>query len=238
MAEGRLVVERLLSSSYATRSVMVTQAAGTAIAASLERHPDLPVYEVSQDVMNGVTGVNMHRGCLAVGVRPEPAHADTLRADAGVLIALEGVGNADNVGSIFRNAAAFGVRGVLLDDRSADPLYRKALRTSMGASLQVPFVMTSSWLDTLSAWRRDGATLVALTPSPDAPALAGALSVPLGRSLVLVAGHEGSGLSAAALAASGIRARIPMEASVDSLNVATALAIALYELRRVPRTAR
>ena len=154
-------------------------------------------------------------------------------AGAQRLLALEAIGNPDNVGGLFRVAAAFDAGGVLLDPRSGDPLYRKAIRTSMGATLHVPFTTSRVWLEDLRWLQRSGAMLVALTPDPAAPALKTfAASVPAEQALVLMLGAEEPGLSAAALAAADARVRIPISPDVDSLNVVVAAGIALATLQR------
>jgi tRNA G18 (ribose-2'-O)-methylase SpoU len=231
IAEGRLVVARLLDSDrFATRSVMVTEAARAALAARLDRPDEVPVYVVPQAVMNGVSGANIHRGCLALGERGPLASLSSLAATAHRVLVLERVANADNVGGLFRNAAAFGVDAVLIDQATTDPLYRKAIRTSVGASLQVPFTRTDSMSAALDALIASGLTLLGLTPNPGAPPIAAvAPSVRTSR-LAIVVGHEGDGLAADTLARCGLRARIPLSPAVDSLNVATAAAIALYAL--------
>lgn len=233
VAEGRLVVRRLLESGrFPVRSLMLTPPAADALSDVLAAHTSIPVYAVSQAVMNRVTGFNMHRGCLAIGERGPGIQPGQLAATAQRLVALEGIGNADNIGGIFRNALAFGVDGVLLDETSVDPLYRKALRTSMGASLQVPFARAADWPGMLHSCREAGLVRIALTPRPDAE-LIGRLTPALrGHRAMLVLGNEGHGLSQAAIEACDLRARIPMTAGVDSLNVATAAAIAMYELAR------
>jgi tRNA G18 (ribose-2'-O)-methylase SpoU len=227
VAEGRLVVRRLLDASpYRTRSVLLTPAAHERLADLVDRHPDVPVYVVAPDAMNAIAGFNIHRGCLAVGERPAPRpHRELLGAGSPVVV-LEGVSNADNVGGIFRSAAAFGAAAVLLGPGCADPLYRKAIRTSMGAALTVPFAAMPNWPDDLREVRAAGFTLVALTPAADAVPLH---MMPHGVRLALIAGHEGEGLTSAALAAADVRARISIAAGVDSLNVAAAATIALYE---------
>jgi tRNA G18 (ribose-2'-O)-methylase SpoU len=147
-------------------------------------------------------------------------------------VAIERVGDADNVGSIFRNATALGVDGVLLGPACADPLYRKAIRTSMGTALRLPFAVPDPWPDALRESGAAGWAVVAMTPAVDADPLATVAAAVAGRPLILVLGHEGEGLSDGALEAAGYRARIPMAAGVDSVNVATAAAIALYEVSR------
>jgi len=244
VAEGRLVVRRLLTSRFVTRSVMVTPAALDGVGREIEARPWLPVFVVPQAVMNAVAGFHIHRGCLAIGERPAPARWQDVAAgvargcgssdppSARVLVALEHVGNADNVGATFRAAAAFGAGGVLLDDGCADPLYRKAIRTSMGAALQVPFAHDVPWTEALAGLRREGWAVVGLTPDAGAEPAREVVAHARGAGVVLVLGHEGDGISATTAAACSHLARIPMTAGVDSLNVAMAAGIALYEWRQ------
>jgi tRNA G18 (ribose-2'-O)-methylase SpoU len=233
IAEGRLVVRRLLSESrFATRSILVTSTAMHALDDVLQSLADVPVYVVPQNVMNSVTGFNIHRGCLAAGERPAPAAWRDLTAGARRLVILEHVGDADNVGAIFRSAAAFDIDGVLIGPACADPLYRKAVRTSMGAVLTLPFANAEPWPAVLTALADDDWTVAALTPSPDATALGDFVTSRRADRIALVVGHEGTGLSGEAIRASTCRVRIPVRAVVDSLNVAAATAIALYEVNR------
>jgi tRNA G18 (ribose-2'-O)-methylase SpoU len=236
VAEGRLVVRRLLSSTrFRARSLLLTDAAWRAIEQDLAHAGDLPVYVVSQAVMDTVAGFGVHRGCLAIGERPSPVDWLDLARDARQLVVLEHVTDADNVGAIFRNSAAFGVDAVLLGPATTDPLYRKAIRTSMAASLAVPFAAAEPWPDALHALREMNVAVIGLAPSAPVTLedLAGAIR---GRPAAIVAGHEGDGLSGAALDACEFTARIPMSTGVDSLNVATAVAIGLYELTRARRS--
>lgn len=229
VAEGRLVVTRLLAErTLVTRSVMVTETARASLSDVLAPRPEVPVYVVPQGLMDEIAGFNVHRGCLAIGERPRPARWQDFTS--GPLVVLERVANADNVGSVFRNAAAFSAGGVLLDPASTDPLYRKAIRTSMGAALIVPFARAQPWPGVLHELRAQGFTLVAMTPSVHAPTLRQCAAAVAGRRTALVLGHEGDGLSQAALDACDRQARIPMAPGVDSLNVASASAVALYEL--------
>jgi len=238
VAEGRLVVRRLLSSRFTTRSVLVTAAVLDGVKADLDAHPCVPVFVVPQSLMNAVAGFNIHRGCLAIGQRPAPASWEHLVGSRRSsdrpqsLVALERVGNADNVGATFRAAAAFGAVGVLLDPSCADPLYRKAIRTSMGAALEVPFATDVPLIDALAHLRGEGWSTVALTPDASAPPARDVFARVAGDRAVLVLGHEGDGLTTAAAAACTHMARIPMTTDVDSLNVAMAAGIALYEWRQ------
>jgi tRNA G18 (ribose-2'-O)-methylase SpoU len=232
VAEGRLVVRRLLAASLVTRSVMVTRPALEPLRDLLGPEPEVAVYLVPQGVMDEVTGFNVHRGCLALGVRPPRHDWRALAAAARLVVVLERVGDADNVGSIFRSAHAFGADAVLLGPACADPLYRKAIRTSMGAALTVPFADVTPWPDALRELAGSGWKIVGLTPTSEETLGERAPGSPgdPGPRTAIVLGHEGEGLTSAAMDACTARARIPINPAVDSLNVATAAAIALYEL--------
>ena len=232
VAEGRLVVRRLITeSTFVTRSVMLTDAAREAMADLIALRPDVPAYVVPQAVMDRVAGFHIHRGCLAIGEYPRQRPWQEIVAEARMILALERIANPDNVGGIFRCAAAFAVDAVLLDADTTDPLYRKAIRTSMGAALVVPFARTERWPAALGELRARGFAVVAMTPAPSAPALDVTATAIADRPVALVLGHEGDGLSGPALAACEFHARIPVTSNVDSLNVAAAAAIALYDLR-------
>jgi tRNA G18 (ribose-2'-O)-methylase SpoU len=230
VAEGRLVVQRLIGSGrYPVHSVLVTPPAFDALESCLAPLT-ADVYVCPQQLVNGITGFNFHRGCLALAQRPGPASVDVLTG-AARLLGLEGVGNPDNVGGLFRAAAAFGAGGVVLDRASGDPLYRKAIRTSMGATLQIPFAAVDAWPASIPVFRRAGWTIVALTPTEPSLALGDlAGAIPPGTRPLLLAGAEGPGLSAGTLAAADLRVRIPIAPGVDSLNVVVAAGVALHAL--------
>jgi tRNA G18 (ribose-2'-O)-methylase SpoU len=230
VAEGRLVVERLLEQTrFVPRSVLVTPAASEALHDRLAAAP-CDAYVCDQQIVNGITGFNFHRGCLALAERPIPHAVETL-LERRLLVGLEGVGNPDNVGGLFRTASAFGVDGIVLDGASGDPLYRKAVRTSMGAALRVPYARIADWPAAAQTLRRAHFTIVALTPSPGAiPIATFAGNRAADARLVLLAGSEGSGLGNATLDAADVRVRIPIAANVDSLNVVVAAGVALAHL--------
>ena len=229
VAEGRLVVERLMDAKrFAIESILLTPAARHALAMRFEA-VDAEVLVCSPETMKQVTGFNFHRGCLALARRPPIATIDSWLEREGVLLGLEAVGNPDNVGGLFRTAAAFGVSGIFVSPSTADPLYRKALRTSMGAVLQLPWSIAEPWPGALAMFRSHGWRVAALTPHGDA--------IPIERfaarrhsRVVLLVGAEGAGLTDAALAAADDRVTIPMAATVDSLNVTVAAGIALHAL--------
>jgi tRNA G18 (ribose-2'-O)-methylase SpoU len=183
--------------------------------------------------MNQLAGFNFHRGCLALGERPAAIDPVSRFQTARCLLGLEGVGNPDNVGGVFRVAAAFSVDAILLDRTSGDPLYRKAIRTSMGAAFKLPFAQTEAWIDTLAAIRTSESDVVALTPDLSATSLADYLDDRSpDRRIMLMLGAEGAGLSRPAIAAATHCVRIPIADEVDSLNVVVAAGIALAAVRR------
>jgi tRNA G18 (ribose-2'-O)-methylase SpoU len=230
VAEGRLIVRRVLGDPrYRVHSVLVNDAARRQLADALE---GAPVIVASAEELAGVTGFHVHRGCLALVHRPEPMAPDELIARGGPLLVLDGVANADNVGGAFRNAAAFGASGVLLGPACCDPLYRKAIRTSMGAALRVPFAKADVWPGVMSAIKTRGFTVAALTPRERAEPIDRFAARVRGQAVAVVAGAEGEGISQEAEAFADARVRIPMAEGVDSLNVAIAVGIALYELSR------
>ena len=241
VAEGRLAVERLLASRFRVRSLLVIDTALDGLAPALaaggdERRPDVYVADSAQ--LRLVTGFRFHRGCLALGERPraETQDAELPRAAPGrPLVALEGVSDPDNVGSIFRNAAAFGAAGVVLSPTCADPLYRKAIRTSMGTTLQLPFRVAGEWPAVLARVRDGGARVIALTPLEPATEIEAFVRRVRGAAtgLALLFGNEGDGVSRTALDLCDERVRIDIEPAVDSLNVAHAAAIALQRIRAV-----
>jgi tRNA G18 (ribose-2'-O)-methylase SpoU len=227
VAEGRLVVERLIASRrFRLHSVLVTQAA----LQSLESGAGLeaPIFVAEREVISRVAGFDFHRGCLALAERPPETPSPELDAGRRIL-ALEGVADPSNVGGLFRVAAAFGVDGVLLDPATADPFYRKAVRTSMGAVLHLPFARLAPWPQSIADYKARGFRVLALTPRADAPHLADVPRSQAGPVIVLV-GAEGPGLSGAAMELADILVRIPTSAAVDSLNVSVAAGIVLAHL--------
>jgi tRNA G18 (ribose-2'-O)-methylase SpoU len=235
-AEGRLVVRRVLEDSgHRVESILVNDAALNDLEQAVASLTvEVPVFVCAADVLASVAGYDVHRGCLALVHRPPPTAVDTIVSGASLLVVLEAVTNADNVGSVFRNAAAFGAGGVLLSPTCCDPLYRKAIRTSMAATLRVPSARMggndAEWLASLAALGAEGFTLVALCAQPPALDIAEFASYRAGKRLALLVGSEGPGLTPAALALAHQRVRIPMRAEVDSLNLSVAVGIALHRL--------
>ena len=232
LAEGRLLVRRLLETRrFPVQSLLLTPPALDDLRDLLADDDATPVHVASAETIRVIVGFKFHRGCLALGVRGESVAPEALMQPAGprTLLALEGVADPDNVGAVFRNAAAFGAAGVLLSSHCADPLYRKAIRVSMGATLSLPFAQVPDWAATLAALRHAGYRLVALCPGAEAEDIVEvAARAPRRPRLALLLGAEGAGLSDATRAAADVEVRIPMAAGVDSLNVAAACGIALH----------
>jgi tRNA G18 (ribose-2'-O)-methylase SpoU len=228
VAEGRLVVARLLTAALEIESILVTPPAARVMA--FPPAADYPVYVASQEILEQISGIDFHRGCLAIAKRPVDPPLDSFAASRR-LVVLEGVGNPDNIGGIFRSAAAFGADGVLLDETAGDPLYRKAIRTSMGAVLRLPFARARPWPGHLRQLRKSGVLVVALSPAARLTLEAFASTLSQESRLAILAGAEGPGLSDAAIAEADITVRIPIDPRSDSLNVVVAVSIVLERLR-------
>jgi tRNA G18 (ribose-2'-O)-methylase SpoU len=230
VAEGAVVLNVLASPESRCHAVsaLIAEQRIESLRPMLERL-QAPVYAAGQGVLDAVAGFPIHRGILALGEKPaEPELADLLAAapkDALVVVAC-GVGNHDNMGGLFRNAAAFGAHGVLLDAHCCDPLYRKAIRVSVGAALRTPFVTGLEPVAMLDALEAAGFSLLALSPSGGERLS----EVRPGGRAALILGAEGPGLAPAVMARCRTVA-IPMAGGFDSLNVAATSAVALHQMR-------
>ena len=235
--EGWEAVGRLLSSGWDVRSILVT-------ADKVERLLDqlvdqlgdpgdgvgsFPRYVVSRQVATQVVGFDFHRGVIASAGRPEPRGWRAVATAASRLAVLEGINDYENLGAIFRSAAALGIDGLLLGPSVPDPLYRRSVRVSMGAVLMVPFARVETWPEDLEALRTIGFTLIGLTPDPSAALLESVGHPPR---IALLLGSEATGLSESALAATDLKIRIGQSDTLDSLNVGHAAAIAFHHFRR------
>lgn len=238
IAEGRLVVERLLSPAcrFRVRSLLLQEERFESMRETIEtraaRSGPFEVMVATKKMMEEVVGFRFHQGCLGAGVIEEDPGTEWLlsRIGAGPLVVLEGLVDLDNVGSVFRNAAALGAAGVVLSPDCAPPLYRKSIRTSMGHALLLPFARAREWPREFEVLRAAGFEVLALTPSEDARDLRATVGgMARGKRAALLLGAEGGGLTREAMVAADARVRIPMAAGVDSVNVATAAAIAMYE---------
>lgn len=234
IAEGAPVLQRLLASPYPLRAILGVAARIEALAEDLVA-VQAPVYLASAEVMAKSVGFHLNRGVLASADRAPSRPVEALLEGARTIAVLEGVNDHENLGSIFRNAAALGVDAVLLGPGCADPLYRRAVRVSMGHVLAVPFTEVvdsaryAGWPGAITGLRAAGFCVIALTPRPGSRSLRDVDPARYARTAVLV-GAEGPGLSEGALRAADLRVGIPMRSGVDSLNVATAAAIAFAHL--------
>jgi tRNA G18 (ribose-2'-O)-methylase SpoU len=240
VVEGLFAIEALLDSPYPVRSVLAAERRAERVRALVGERA--PVLVRGDDEVAAVAGFDFHRGVLASADRlPLPDVAEVV-AGARTVAVVEGLGDHENLGALFRNAAALDVGAVLLDPTTADPLYRRSVRVSLGHVLRVPWTRLAAWPDGLDELRSHGFEVVALTPAPDAEPIdrigglgglgegdGGDGGTPARRALLL--GAEGPGLTAAALASADRRMRIPLVDGVDSLNVATAAAIAFHVVR-------
>ena len=239
IAESREVVRKLLGGGrFRTRSVLLTPPGLEGMRDVMEAaDPAVRILLTRQDIVRAVVGYNFHQGCVAIGERgTEPSRHELLDPPGRRLVlALEDITNPDNIGGIFRNALAFGADGVLLSPTCADPLYRKAIRVSIGGSLSVPFARLGDWHGDLRRLREAGYAVIALTPRGAVVDIAElGTTRPVPERVALLLGAEGAGLTASARGAADLEARIPMAPGVDSLNVATACGIALHRLRGSP----
>jgi tRNA G18 (ribose-2'-O)-methylase SpoU len=230
VAEGRVVIEKVVASAgFRLDSVLVAAHRLESLADVLGRlDAETPVFAAPQAVVDAIAGFALHRGLLAIGRRADAPSAEALlgglpaRAD---ILVLSGIANHDNMGGIFRNAAAFGVGAVILDSDCCDPLYRKAIRVSVGATLLVPFAQVDRGTDVLDLLDRHGFTTVALSPRGERELQHMAVA---DRNAVLL-GAEGPGLSPE-LMGRARTVRLSMAGGFDSLNVATTSGIVLHHL--------
>jgi tRNA G18 (ribose-2'-O)-methylase SpoU len=232
IAESEKVIRRALAAGHRPRSYLMAERWLTDLADLVERAEvdGIPVFVGEHDVLERLTGFHLHRGALAAMHRPQlPSLPDVLQGARRVLV-LEDVVDHTNVGAVFRSAAALGVDAVLVTPRCADPLYRRAIRVSMGTVFQVPWTRIEPWPGGVDDLRALGFTTAALALDEDAVALEALAADPPER-LALVLGTEGDGLSRRTVAAVDLTVRIPMAGEVDSLNVAAAGAVAAWALR-------
>jgi tRNA G18 (ribose-2'-O)-methylase SpoU len=238
IAEGVLVVQRMLASRFTPHAMLGTdrrlaELRDDLAGASAGRRARAPFYRASAEVMARVVGFHLNRGVLAAARRvPERTVAQVVDGARTVAV-LEGVNDHENLGSIFRNAAGLGVDAVVFGSGCADPLYRRAVRVSMGHALLVPYARATEWPADLAMLKERGFWLLAMTPHREAPALPEAMAAVRDEPIAVLVGAEGPGLTTAVLRLSDMRVRIPMSQGTDSLNVATAAALAFYERIRV-----
>ncbi len=232
IAEGVLVAQRMIASRFTPHAFLGVSrrldelADDVRVVGPENTDPAVPFYRATAEVMAEVVGFHLNRGVLGVARRPPVLQVDEVLAGARTVAILEGVNDHENIGSIFRNAAGLGVDAVLFGSGCADPLYRRSVRVSMGHALLVPSAQFDQWPAGLDDVHRHGFTTVSLTPDPQAAVLAESVDA---ERVAFLVGAEGPGLARATMRATHVQARIPMSRGTDSLNVATAAAIAFYE---------
>jgi len=233
VAEGEKVVRRLIESDLGVVSVLLPTQWLEALRPLLERRPEnLPVYTADKPVLEQLTGYSMYQGLLAIGRVPAmPTLAEVLAATSPprLLVALDELANAENLGAVVRNCVAFGTQALLVGETCSSPYLRRAPRGSMGTVFRLPVIETDSLVAALAQLRAAGVRSVAAHPLANRCPLA---QTQLAGDCCLVLGNEGHGLSPAVLAACDACAAIPMAAGVDSLNVGSAAAVFLYETCR------
>jgi tRNA G18 (ribose-2'-O)-methylase SpoU len=230
IAESTKVIRRALAAGHRPRSVLLQEKWLDDVAPYLEPFPDVPVYVGEPDVLEQLTGFHLHRGALAAMHRPPLRSVEEVIDGARRVVILEDIVDHTNVGAIFRSVAGLGADAVLVSERCADPLYRRSVRVSMGTVLQVPWTRLPDWATSRRILSDAGFHVAALALADDAVAL-DAFELDPPERLAIALGTEGDGLSRAALAAADTVLTIPMLHGVDSLNVASASAVALWSLR-------
>ncbi|MGX1758338.1 TrmH family RNA methyltransferase [Streptomyces lydicus] len=229
IAEGEKVIRRARQAGYEMRSMLLSAKWVDVMRDVIDEVP-APVYAVSPDLAERVTGYHVHRGALASMQRKPLPDATELLAGARRIVIFEDMVDHANLGAAFRNAAALGVDAVVLTPRCADPLYRRAVKVSMGAVFHVPWTRLPSWPKDIELFRRHGFVTAALCLDEKSITI-DELAARRYEKLALLLGTEGDGLSIDALRAADEWVRIPMAAGVDSLNVAAASAVAFYATR-------
>jgi tRNA G18 (ribose-2'-O)-methylase SpoU len=230
IAESTKVIARAIEAGHRPRSVLVLEKWLPDVEPYLAGFPDVPVYVGESSILESLTGFHLHRGALASMHRPVLPEPRDLLADARRVVVLEDIVDHTNVGAIFRSAAALGADAVLVTPRCADPLYRRSVRVSMGTVLQVPWTRLPEWDEATGLLHEAGFHIAALALDDDAVDL-DRFAVDAPDRIAIVFGTEGDGLTRHALDASDTVVTIPMLRGVDSLNVAAASAVVLWELR-------
>ena len=232
IAESEKVIRRAVAAGHRPRSYLMAERWLTDLGDLVEEaeRDGTPVFVADHDVIEGLTGFHLHRGALASMQRPEMRSVEDVVADARRVLVIEDVVDHTNIGAIFRSAAGLGVDAVLVTPRCADPLYRRAIRVSMGTVFQVPWTRIDPWPRGINLLRDSGFTVAALALSDDAIGL-DELAAEQHERLALVLGTEGDGLSRRTVDGADVVVTIPMAGGVDSLNVAAAGAVAAWALR-------
>lgn len=230
IAESPKVIRRAAAAGHRPRSALVLKDKRDEIVRALESWPDVPIFVGEPAVLESIAGFHLHRGALASFERPPLPSIAAILSAARTVVVCEDIVDHTNVGAIFRSVAGMGADAVLVSPGCADPLYRRSIRVSMGAVFQVPWTRLSTWADCGDVLHAHGFTIAALALGDSAEDLAVFAKTRPAR-VALLLGTEGDGLSSAARDVADRTVRIPMSGGVDSLNVASASAVALYALR-------
>ncbi|MHA7986428.1 TrmH family RNA methyltransferase [Rathayibacter sp. CAU 1779] len=230
IAESTKVISRALAAGHIPRSVLVHERWLPDLEPLMAAHPDVPVYVGTESALEALTGFHLHRGAMAAMHRPPLPSVEEVLDGARRVVVLEDIVDHTNVGAAFRAVAGLGADAVLVSPRCADPLYRRSVRVSMGTVLQVPWTRLGEWQDAAPRLHDAGFHIAALALADDAVSLDEFAAHPPEK-VAMVMGAEGDGLSRRALSAADTVVTIPMAHGVDSLNVASAAAVALYALR-------
>jgi len=230
LAESLKIIRRALAVGHTPRAVLTSQEWLPDVQELLVDHPSTPIFVGSHSELEQLTGFHLHRGAIASMARPTLPALTELITDARLVVVLEGIADHTNVGAIFRSVAALGADAVIVMNDCADPLYRRSVRVSMGAVLQVPWTRSDSWREVREALNESGITLLGFALDEDAVDLRSAMrdGVVTDARVALLFGSEGKGLSREALHHADALVTIPMHHDVDSLNVATAAGIAIW----------
>ncbi|WP_271395167.1 TrmH family RNA methyltransferase [Neomicrococcus lactis] len=230
IAESTNVVKRAIAAGHTPRSFFLTEKWLPKLRNEIEQFPDVPVLMGSPEILEEIAGFNLHRGALAAMNRPEPLTVQDVLANARRIVLLEDIVEHTNLGAVFRSAAGLGVDGILVSERCADPLYRRSIRVSMGGVFQIPWARTGPWENALEGLKDAGFVIAAMELTADSINMdefeAGSLE-----RLALVLGTEGAGISQRTLELADVALQIPMRVGVNSLNVAAASSVAMWELR-------
>jgi tRNA G18 (ribose-2'-O)-methylase SpoU len=228
IAESSKVISRAIAAGHSPKSVLCGAKFADSILGLVDSF-EIPVFVAPDELIERVTGYDVHRGALAAMVRPELLSVETVLQDARLVVILENLVDHTNVGAIFRAVAAMGADAVLITPECADPFYRRSIRVSMGTVLQVPWTRLSNWPASIDEVRAAGFLVAAFALREDSLTLR-EFAAQRHEKVAIVLGAEGDGLSARTLANVDTVVQIPMHHGVDSLNVASAAAVALYAL--------
>jgi tRNA G18 (ribose-2'-O)-methylase SpoU len=236
LAESEKVIRRALAAGHRPRSFLMAQRWLTDLSDLVEQaeSQSVPVYFAQPGVIETMTGFHLHRGALASMHRPLLLAPAALLQHASRVVILEDIVDHTNVGAVFRSVAALGVDAVLITPRCADPLYRRAVRVSMGTVFQVPWTRIENWPEGVQVLRENGFTVAAFALTDTAISLDD-LAAHLPDRLAMIFGTEGDGLSRRAVEGADLVVKIPMAGGVDSLNMAAASAVAIWALRPLPK---